>query len=113
MNHPRPLHWRWVKSQREQVAGWQCEWLGCAEPSVDGHHTTYENYGDERPDEIRLLCRRHHDSAHYDLGPAPEQLCLDDYYLSAAQPYRERAMWTHFASVGHDVRVLIADLLAA
>lgn len=82
MSHPRPLHWRWVKEQREQIAGWQCEWLGCAEPWHDGHHRSYENYGDERPDDIRLLCRRHHDTAHYDLGPAPDQLALslEDYY---------------------------------
>lgn len=74
-------HWRWVKREREKIAGWQCEWPGCMNIWEDGHHVTYERYGREWVEDIRLLCRDCHDKAH-----AKQTLGQLTFYLDEFPP---------------------------
>jgi hypothetical protein len=78
-------HWRWVKEQREAEVGMCCEWEACDDFWDDGHHVDYSHWGRERVEDIRLLCRRHHDDFHY-AGPVSGQLSFDDMPCLAYMP---------------------------
>ena len=41
-------------------------WYGGNESGLDVHHLTYENRGNERFDDLALLCRYHHELFHND-----------------------------------------------
>lgn len=71
-------HWLWVKRERAKQAGDLCEWSGCVRPHHDAHHVTYQRRGREWVEDIRLLCREHHDELHGIGGPIPAQLGFDD-----------------------------------
>jgi len=45
----------------------RCEWpRGCDQPGLDLHHRHYSTQGEEWPEDLLLLCRKHHKEAHRD-----------------------------------------------
>lgn len=57
--------WRKLRNERMLATGWRCE--QCKQPEVETklalHHLTYERLGNERPEDIILLCARCHKGA--------------------------------------------------
>jgi hypothetical protein len=43
-------------------------WYGGSESGLDVHHLSYENRGNERFDDLALLCRYHHELVHSSQG---------------------------------------------
>jgi hypothetical protein len=64
--------WQYIRVQALDAAGWRCEYRNwqrtgrrCkATEHLDVHHLTYERLGDEQPEDLIVLCRRHHTYVH-------------------------------------------------
>jgi hypothetical protein len=61
---------RVARDQAMIRANWTCEHVDhrgrrCTEfLQLDAHHLTYERFGSEDPDDLMILCRRHHIELH-------------------------------------------------
>jgi 5-methylcytosine-specific restriction endonuclease McrA len=51
-------------------AGHKCQTCGTRDARLDVHHNSYENYGDERPQDLTVLCERCHGLFHRGLQDA-------------------------------------------
>lgn len=51
-------------------AGHRCQTCAQHDTRLDVHHNTYENYGDERPQDLTVLCRECHGTFHGKLEEA-------------------------------------------
>ena len=60
----RTPHWQGLRRQVRERAEGKCEVLWCNRQGRDTHHLTYERIGNERLDDLVLLCRRCHCLAH-------------------------------------------------
>lgn len=57
-------HWDAVRHRTFQRHGRRCYiGSGCSGP-LDVHHVTYDNRGDEKPEDTIPLCRKHHQMKH-------------------------------------------------
>jgi hypothetical protein len=63
--------WRVTRRQALVRAGFRCQWvvpgmtIRCgSRHRLEVHHLTYARIGDEDPDDLVVLCRAHHLSAH-------------------------------------------------
>jgi len=57
-------HWQQVRRQTWRRAKGQCENWFCHRQGRDVHHLTYARLGQERENDVKLLCRRCHCLAH-------------------------------------------------
>jgi hypothetical protein len=60
-NHPNPKHWEEIRKQAIERDGGACR---CCEETEDleCHHRHYRNWGQERLEDVVMLCRQCHDS---------------------------------------------------
>lgn len=65
LNSEQWKHIRKVVSERDRSTCQNCKrrWLD-GETTFDVHHLTYERRGQERPEDLQLLCRKCHDATH-------------------------------------------------
>jgi hypothetical protein len=56
--------WRDRRRQAISAAGHCCERCGIYDVPLDVHHLTYARRGNEHPDDLMVLCRPCHSSAH-------------------------------------------------
>jgi len=56
--------WWERKAELIEVRGCCCEWCGADDEEIELHHLSYEHLGDERDDELVLLCVDCHRQAH-------------------------------------------------
>jgi 5-methylcytosine-specific restriction endonuclease McrA len=69
MPHTEYLQTREWKARRYQAlcrAGNRCQFCGTRNARLEVHQTCYENYGDERPQDLVVLCERCHRRQHGD-----------------------------------------------
>ena len=52
--------WKVQRAQALARAGYKCQACSRRDTTLDVHHNTYENYGDERPEDLVVLCRSCH-----------------------------------------------------
>jgi hypothetical protein len=52
--------WQVRRVQALTRAGYKCQTCSRRDTTLDVHHNTYENYGDERPQDLVVLCRSCH-----------------------------------------------------
>jgi 5-methylcytosine-specific restriction endonuclease McrA len=55
--------WQARRSATLARARYRCQ-MGSHDGALDVHHNTYENYGDERPEDLVVLCRSCHEKFH-------------------------------------------------
>ena len=56
--------WQARRSATLARAGHRCQACGARDARLDVHHNTYENYGDERPRDLTVLCEECHGLFH-------------------------------------------------
>jgi 5-methylcytosine-specific restriction endonuclease McrA len=56
--------WQSKRTQMLCRAGYRCQICGKHDTLLDVHHNSYERYGDERPEDLVVLCRRCHEHFH-------------------------------------------------
>jgi 5-methylcytosine-specific restriction endonuclease McrA len=56
--------WKVRRTEALTRAGYRCQTCGSCDTTLDVHHNTYENYGDERPQDLVVLCRSCHQKVH-------------------------------------------------
>jgi 5-methylcytosine-specific restriction endonuclease McrA len=56
--------WKQRRRQALTRAGHQCQTCGTSDTTLDVHHNSYENYGDEKPQDLVVLCRACHELFH-------------------------------------------------
>jgi hypothetical protein len=59
--------WKIKKNKLKSQRGNVCEHCGIEIKNLEGHHTTYDNFGDEDDEDIILLCKDCHNYMHQDL----------------------------------------------
>lgn len=62
-------HWQRTRARALEAAAEQCEWISSdgrcqSTKNLNVHHLTYENLGAEKPEDLQVLCRRHHEQVH-------------------------------------------------
>lgn len=58
------VHWQQVRERTYKIHGKRCTvGVDCSGP-LDVHHRTYDNLGDELPEDTEVLCRFHHYQKH-------------------------------------------------
>ena len=63
----RSPHWRKFRARMIEKVGRSCEVEGCGFQNtnfLDCHHLTYLRLGKERPVDVLVLCRKHHNLVH-------------------------------------------------
>jgi hypothetical protein len=60
-------HWQSVRKMALYMGGHECALCTSRGPRLDVHHRTYKNLGDERPDDLTVLCRECH-KRHHNIG---------------------------------------------
>lgn len=56
-------YWQKVRLELFKVRGKKCE--VCGETKlIHVHHLTYENLFNEKPEDLQILCKKHHEEAH-------------------------------------------------
>jgi 5-methylcytosine-specific restriction endonuclease McrA len=58
--------WQVRRVQALTRAGYKCQACSRRDTTLDVHHNSYENYGDERPQDLIVLCRPCHQRLHDD-----------------------------------------------
>lgn len=56
--------WQVRRVQALTRAGYKCQTCSSRDMTLDVHHNSYENYGDERPQDLVVLCRSCHQKFH-------------------------------------------------
>jgi len=56
--------WKVKRTQALIRAGHRCQICGAHDGPLDVHHNSYENFGDERPQDLVVLCRSCHQKFH-------------------------------------------------
>ena len=60
--------WRRRRNRALQAAWWQCQWPACRErQDLEVHHRSYERLGEERDEDLQVLCPGHHLGRHAQL----------------------------------------------
>ena len=61
----------WVKMKVDLIVlrGEKCEWCGKKTPALVPHHLTYENFKDEKPEDLALICTHFHAVEHGKIKP--------------------------------------------
>jgi hypothetical protein len=59
--------WQVRRVQALTRAGYKCQACSRRDTTLDVHHNSYENYGNERPQDLIVLCRPCHQRLHDDL----------------------------------------------
>ena len=56
----------WQQRRRQALAraGYKCQACSRRDTTLDVHHNSYQNYGDERPEDLVVLCRSCHQKFH-------------------------------------------------
>ena len=63
--HLRSHRWRMLKQEKMRLNGGdRCEARRCPHGNCDLHHMSYERIGNERQEDVVLLCRIHHMKCH-------------------------------------------------
>ena len=57
-------HWQWTRRQRLRIAGYRCERCHSTRARLEVHHKTYERLGQERMDDLTVLCDGCHKETH-------------------------------------------------
>lgn len=52
--------WRNLVEKRKKLANYKCEKCGRNDELLSGHHVTYERFMEERLEDIRVYCKKHH-----------------------------------------------------
>jgi len=56
--------WQVRRVQALTRAGYRCQMCSSHDATLDVHHNSYQNYGDERPEDLVVLCRSCHQKFH-------------------------------------------------
>jgi 5-methylcytosine-specific restriction endonuclease McrA len=99
LKYPRYLeteHWRRIRAAMFLINKAICQaadcyvvgesWYGGSESGLDVHHLTYANRGNERFEDLALLCRQHHEYLHSNNNEVPpnseenEKIFLEDIF---------------------------------
>jgi 5-methylcytosine-specific restriction endonuclease McrA len=67
MNYHQYIHsdaWRAKRAEAIERAGHRCQLCGKPHGHLNAHHNTYENLGDERPEDLCVLCPKCHKNYH-------------------------------------------------
>lgn len=62
----RSEHWRETRADALDRADHKCESCGDSSGPLQVHHLTYERVGEEKPDDLQVLCRSCHAAEHPD-----------------------------------------------
>lgn len=57
-------HWQSIKERTYKIHGRRCTLGVNCEGPLDVHHISYENLGEEKPEDTEILCRKHHHMKH-------------------------------------------------
>ncbi len=57
-------HWKITRAAALRRAGYKCEICG-SNKRLNVHHLTYRNIGNERPEDLMVLCYYHHKWIHH------------------------------------------------
>jgi 5-methylcytosine-specific restriction endonuclease McrA len=64
-------HWQRMRYCAQWMADFRCQLCGALE-NLQVHHSTYRRLGNERPEDLIVLCRRCHSTHHHSLETRPE-----------------------------------------
>jgi hypothetical protein len=53
--------WKRKADAAKKRAGYRCQVCNCKSKRLDAHHRTYERLGNERPEDITVLCHKCHE----------------------------------------------------
>ena len=71
------LTWKATAHFAKERAGWRCQHPGCESLGpLHVHHLTYERVGQERDDDLLVLCAEHHRRYHWDASSQQMRLPL-------------------------------------
>jgi hypothetical protein len=56
----RSPKWKRLSREAKERSGWKCALCNSGE-RLETHHKTYANLGHERPEDLIVLCHRHHE----------------------------------------------------
>lgn len=56
----RSPKWKRISREAKERAGWKCQ-LCESSDRLETHHRTYANLGHERPEDLTVLCHKHHE----------------------------------------------------
>jgi 5-methylcytosine-specific restriction endonuclease McrA len=56
--------WKVRRTEALTRAGYKCQMCSSHDATLDVHHNCYQNYGDERPEDLVVLCRSCHQKFH-------------------------------------------------
>lgn len=57
-------HWKITREQALERANWECQRCG-HQYKLHVHHKTYENLGNEQPEDLVVLCKSCHEEEHF------------------------------------------------
>lgn len=100
MNTPE---WRRVRNRKLRTVGYQCERCG-SKRDLQVHHKTYERLGNERDDDLEVLCANDHEAEHL------EQMAQSDsgIYLKIAREALKADPFRDIADLSEDAKMLCA-----
>jgi hypothetical protein len=64
-DHMRSPQWRKFRQEKKASVGGICEVPGCGQPGEHIHHRHYETLGQERFEDVEVLCNEHHQTIHF------------------------------------------------
>lgn len=60
----KTFHWQAIRERTWRLQKGICHRTGCGHWIHDVHHNSYANLGDEPPEDVEGLCRKHHQEFH-------------------------------------------------
>lgn len=114
--------WRRRRNRALMLAGWCCQSPGCrTRDELEVHHRSYEHLGDERDEELCVLCQEHHHHRHdhYEqLKRLHWRVIRDvinsgpfDHFADFVETVKVRFVRVHIAIDPHDLQELLSVAL--
>ena len=79
--------WKIVRAFALQRSGNRCEWCG-ASGVLEVHHLTYDNLYSEKPEDLQVLCKKHHKIA-------DRKRARENWYKNSLDSYLETKYRNH------------------
>jgi hypothetical protein len=96
--------WRAQRAMALERAGYKCSICGETD-CLNVHHKTYAHLGNERPEELQVLCKTHHWIEHNPGKPIPDK--IDEIEIDAQRKISEERGCKHLAfTIGKIDRIL-------